>query len=60
VSFHFFFVGRAGEAMSIAVRIAVKPGTLKIKEKHRDDIARQRKGKSSTVKQKTVVGTEKK
>jgi len=57
VTFHFFSVGRAGEAMPIAVMIAVKPGTLKTEGKPREDTARPRKGKSSIGKQKTVADT---
>jgi len=57
VIFRFFFAGRAGEVMHIVVIHAVLPDIAKTKEKHKDGIDKQKKGKRTTVKQKIDVDT---
>jgi hypothetical protein len=52
-----FFAGHAGEVMHIVVIHVVLPENLKTKEKHREDIAKLKKGKRTTGKPKTVGDT---
>jgi len=55
VIFLFFSAGPAGGAMRIAVIHAAGPETLRTKVKHRENIARPKRGKRTTGKQKTAV-----
>jgi len=55
VIFLFFSAGLAGEAIHIVVTPVVLPENLKIEEKLREGIAKLKKEKRTTGKQKTVV-----
>jgi hypothetical protein len=57
VIFLFFSAESAGEAMYIVVMLVVRLGTLKTKERHREDTARPKREKRIIGKQKIVVDT---
>jgi hypothetical protein len=57
VIFLFSSAGHVGEVMHIVVMNVVLQEHLKIKEKHREDIAKPQREKRITGKQKTVVDT---